>query len=235
MPDGGWLMAWSDEGIHLAASADGEIWSELSTVMLEEGEYSLGRPRLSVDTNGFLLLAYENQSYVEFFGEHFPIVEGRVRRSLDGGLTWTPTSELYRLSRSPVTITPNLGPDDWLVLYDRRGKRSTRGGEWLDVERPEGYFDRVASDGFGNSIAIRDAHSAGSFIETVRFGLPSAREVVADDSGADSPDTGGDGTQDGAPGTAGPAAPGLPCLLAAVVLLAAGPVILLAGRRGKVR
>lgn len=241
-PDGGWLIAWPDRGMHLAASTDGATWSELSTNMLEEGERFLGRPRLSIDPNGSLLLAYENESYFEFVDEHFPIAEGRARRSLDGGLTWTPPSELYTShrsvfpdSRDPPTITQNLGPDDWLVLYAGRGKRSTRGGEWLEVERPDGYFDRVSSDGFGNSIAIRDAHSAGSFIETVRFGLPSASYVVADDSGADSPDTGGDGTQDGAPGTAGPAAPGLPCPLAAVVLLAAGPVILLAGRRGRIR
>lgn len=227
MPDGRWLIAWSDSGIHLAVSSDGATWSELPPVRHEEGA-ELWAPTLSVDLNGHLLLCYWQIDYEITSGPEAGLIFlGRhARRSLDGGLTWTPARQLFTVMSHNSARTrhaQNLGPDDWLVLVGPgRWLRSTEGGEWMVVDRPSGSFDRVAADGLGNFIAVQvDSTLEALSMNAVHFGLAGADDSVADDSGADSQDA------------AGPPAPGFPCPLAAVVLLAVGPVILLAVRRGK--
>lgn len=209
-PAGGWLMAWSHEGIHLAVSSDGASWSELPPVTPEERTwFPFRNPTLSVDPDGLLLLSYQQQ-WIALPEVGEDIYRGYVRRSLDGGLTWTPASGVSSdFSYSDLRML-NLGQDDWLVLHSNLWLRSIDGSKWMIFEHPSDRFDRVAGDGFGNFVGIRKAiHGTGS-IEAEYFGLPRAR-------------------------AAGLAAPGWPCPLAAVLLLAASPVILLAGRRGRVR
>lgn len=228
LPGGRWLIAWSTTGIRLTVSSDGAIWSELPPIAHPESAKPFYAPTLSVDRNGLLLLCYlqDSDELIAPSGGDLPPAR-YAQRSADGGLTWTPASgvsdENASFNANGGRVL-NLGPDDWLTLGRVGWLRATAGGKWVAAYRPSYSFStRAAADGLGNFMAVRVGfNSEALFIKAVHFGLPDTDNDLSDDSDSDSQDS------------PVPEAPGWPCPLAAAVLLAAGPVILLAGRRRRV-